>query len=582
MPLTTPINQSKQKLLQFLLEKKSISIEKIQSLIDEAVKTHVDPEELLVKRGLLSLKDLAAAKGELYGLPFIDLEKEKVPFEILSTIPQTVAEHYSLVLFEKKEKDVKIALVDPSDFRALESIDFWAKSEGYKTKLYITTLTGYRNVLRGYTEFKHEVATALKTLESETRTVDKRPKLSEIIRKAPVAQIVASIIQEAVSVGTSDIHIEPAQDESRIRFRIDGVLRTFLTLSATHHSNIVARIKVLAQLKIDETRIPQDGRIRFKAYGEDVNLRVSTLPMLGTNEKVVMRILPTTEKVFTPEELGFWQHPLDALKKIMERPSGVVLVSGPTGSGKSTTLFAVLSALNKESVNITTLEDPVEYFMKGVNQIQINTEVGLTFAGGLRAILRQDPNIVMVGEIRDRETAELATQAALTGHFMLSTIHAKDVLGVIPRLIDMGVEPFLIAASLNTIFAQRLVRKLCQECKKPADLPDHLEKEFRAEVEAITSKDILIDVPFGATLQFYRPGGCDKCNKSGYKGRTVVSEVLGMTPQLEELMGRKFSVDELQREMRRQGHVTFKQDAILKGLKGLTSIEEILRISRGD
>lgn len=582
MPLRTSLTQGKQKLFQFLLEKNVISSEKLQSILDESKKTGVDPEELIVKQGLLSTKDIARSKGELYGLPFIDLEDVQVPFEVLNCIPITVAQNYSLVLFEKKQNNVKVALVDPSDFRAIESIDFWAKSGGYKIQLFITTLAGYRNVLKGYTEFKHEVKEALKQLETQAESTQRKPRLAEIVRKAPVAQIVSSIIQEAVEVRTSDIHIEPAQDESRIRFRIDGVLHTYLTLPAYHHASIIARIKVLANLKIDETRIPQDGRIRMAIYGEDINLRVSTLPMLGAHEKVVMRILPTTEKVFTPQELGFWQHPLDALKKIMERPSGVVLVSGPTGSGKSTTLFAVLSALNKESTNITTLEDPVEYFMKGVNQVQINPDVGLTFASGLRAILRQDPNIVMVGEIRDRETAELATQAALTGHFMLSTIHAKDVLGVIPRLIDMGVEPFLIAASLNTIFAQRLVRKLCSKCKRPAELPPHLIKEFKDEIKAITSKDILEGIPSLEAFVFYRPGGCEDCNNTGYRGRTVVAEVLNMSSQLEEIMGKEFSVDELQNEMRRQGHVTFKQDAILKGLQGNTSVEEILRISRGD
>ena len=581
MPIHTSFAVGTQKLFQFLLDKKLLQPEQLQPLIDEAKKTGKNPEDIIVKQGLLSAKDLASAKGELYGLPFANLEEMQVPFEVLNTIPMAVAQNYSLVLFEKKGKDAKVALVDPSDFRAIEAIDFWAKSEGYAFKLYITTPAGYRNVLKGYTEFKHEVKEALKQLERQAEGVKKKPRLAEIIRKAPVAQIVSSIIQEAVEVRTSDIHIEPAQDESRIRFRIDGVLHTYLTLPSFHHASIVARIKVLAQLKIDETRIPQDGRIRTNVYGEDINLRVSTLPMLGMHEKVVMRILPTTEKVFTAQELGFWQHPLDALKKIMERPSGVVLVSGPTGSGKSTTLFAVLSALNKETVNITTLEDPVEYFMKGVNQIQINADVGLTFASGLRAILRQDPNIVMVGEIRDRETAELATQAALTGHFMLSTIHAKDVLGVIPRLIDMGVEPFLIAASLNTIFAQRLVRKLCGKCKRETELPEHLVKEFKDEIAAIASKDVLEGVPADA-FAFYRPGGCDDCNNSGYRGRTVVAEVLNMSPQLEEIMGKKFSVEELQNEMRRQGHITFKQDAILKGLQGLTSIEEILRISRGD
>lgn len=572
------------KLFALLLDRKILQKDGVPSLREEAKKTGADIEEILIKRGIVSDIDLAKLKGELFGLPFINLEEMELSSEVVSIIPQAVAENYELILFEKKEKQVKVALVDPSDYRAIEAIDFWAKKEGYTLTFYITSPAGYRSALRSYTVFKKEVKEALDVLEQRTKKETKRERLIEVIKKAPVAKIVELMIQEAVDAGTSDIHIEPGEPETRVRFRIDGVLRVYLTIPASHHPAIVARIKVLADLKIDETRIPQDGRIRMQVHGQDVNLRVSTLPVLE-NEKVVMRILPTSTEVFTLEALGFWQRPLEDLKKVIARPSGVMLVSGPTGSGKSTTLYSILSELNKESTNITTLEDPVEYFLRGVNQVQINTAVGLTFANGLRAVLRQDPNIVMVGEIRDTETAELATHAALTGHFMLSTIHAKDVPGVIPRLIDMHVEPFLIAASLNTILAQRLVRKLCPTCRRAVIIPDDLEKEFRKEIAAIpeVSRDMLSEIPFDEKqLTLYRVGGvdCQDCGGSGYRGRTVVTEVIGMTQELQDILSHPFGVETIAKEMVRQGKLTMKQDVILKALKGITSPEEVLRITR--
>jgi len=436
--------------------------------------------------------------------------------------------------------------------------------------------------MKNYTVFKKEVRDALDVLENQQATDSrtKRPeKLVEIIRKAPVAKIVQLMIQEAVDHNTSDIHVEPGQNESRIRFRVDGMLKTYLVFPTSFHTSIVSRIKVLADLKIDETRIPQDGRIRTNVNGQDINLRVSTLPLVD-NEKVVMRILPTASKIITLQDLGFWSHALEDIEKIIARPTGVLLVSGPTGSGKSTTLYSILAALNNDKGNITTLEDPVEYFLSGVNQVQINTEVGLTFASGLRSVLRQDPNIVMVGEIRDNETAELATHAALTGHFMLSTIHAKDVLGVIPRLIDMHVEPFLISAALNTILAQRLVRKLCEKCKEPQPLPALLEAEVRKELDLIPVKDVLDGIDIKGQIMTYKGKGCDACNNNGYKGRTVVIELISMSSQLEQILSSKFSIEDLSEEMKRQGKMTMKQDAIMKALKGLTSIDEFLRVTR--
>lgn len=573
------------KLSSALVEKKILDEKQLEQYIQDAQKVSLDPEDYLLKKGILSDVQLATLKGEIFDMPFVNLEELEVSHEMVIHIPQSVAENYELVLFDLDGKNAKIALVDPSDYRGIESIDFWAKKEGYTLRFYISTRNGYRSVMKSYTPFKKEVTAALSAIE-ETQAQERsekkeKKKIIEIIRKAPVASIVDLLIQEAVDERTSDIHIDPGKLETSVRFRIDGILHHYLSLPIHLHNSIVARIKVLSQLKIDETRVPQDGRIRQMVYGQEINLRVSTLPMFLGEEKVVMRILPATTRTPSLEELGFWHQTLNDLQKIIERPTGVMLVSGPTGSGKSTTLFSILSSLNKESVNIATLEDPVEYSVAGANQVQINVDVGLTFASGLRALLRQDPNIIMVGEIRDVETAELATHAALTGQFLLSTIHAKDVLGVIPRLIDMHVEPFLVAAAINMILAQRLVRKICPECKIETTIPDVLDKEIRTELEILPDKSALGDLSPTGKFVFYKGKGCDECSQTGYKGRSVVAESFIMTEQAQQIIGsKKFSSDDLLNEMRRQKRSTFKQDAILKVLYGLTTVEEMLRVTR--
>ncbi len=573
------------RLLQALIDKKLLVQDQVSKFELEAQKEHKDLEQYILDNGVISEKDIAQVKGELYDLPFVDLEKVEVQRDVLAIIPQAVAENYEIVLFEKEGTKVKVALTNPGDFRALEALEFWAKREGFSLEKYITTPEGYRSAMKNYTAFQKEVTEAVEQIE-EKKTTEREEKkkrrvnITESIKKAPVAKIVALVVEEAVGVGTSDIHIEPSEKETRVRFRVDGVLRTHLTLPTHMHASIVARIKVLANLKIDETRIPQDGRIRMDVFGEEINLRVSTLPMM-MNEKVVMRILPTTTKIITLEELGFWGNVLEVLKKIIARPTGVLLISGPTGSGKSTTLFSMLTALNNDKLNITTLEDPIEYATPGLNQVQINTEVGLTFSSGLRAILRQDPNIVMVGEIRDRETAELAIHTALTGHFMLSTIHAKDALGVIPRLVDMHVEPFLIGAALNTITAQRLVRKLCQKCKVPTEIPEYLKAEVESEMAAMPDPDLVKTiVPAGTPSSFFRPVGCEDCDNSGYKGRTVVVEAISMSNELQEILNTRVNIDVLQKERNRQKLLSMKQDTIVKALRGETSLEELLRVTR--
>lgn len=569
--------------IKALIAKGLLKEDEWKRITAEATRHSVDPEEYLRRQNIIPEKELAKVQGELYGLPFIDLERTEIPLDILNVIPQTVAENYQLVVFEKKGNEVSVALVHPNDYRAIEAINFWAKEQKYVLHLCITTSLGFQNAVKNYSPFRKEVGDAIEALETqreeETRGVRKE-KLVEIIRKAPVARIVSLIINEGVNAGASDIHMEPGARETRIRYRIDGILHVYLTLPFHLHSSLVARIKVLASLKMDETRIPQDGRIHTNVDGRDINLRVSSLPVSG-NEKVVMRILPTETRTITLEDLGFRYRALEILKGIIARPTGVMLVSGPTGSGKSTTLFSITSALNKETVNVITLEDPVEYFLPGINQVQINPDVGLTFASGLRAVLRQDPNVVMVGEIRDAETAELAIHAALTGHFMLSTIHAKDVLGVIPRLTDMHVEPFLISAAVNTLVSQRLVRLLCPKCKKEVAIPQGLEKEVLQEIKDIPDQKFVETIlPKDKKPVFYRAEGCNNCGGSGYKGRSVVTEVFQMTENVQDLLTRQYSIEDLAKEMKKQGNMTLKQDAIIKALTGLTSLEEVLRVTR--
>ncbi len=569
------------KVIQHLIDEGLIS-EHDWSIVEiEARLTQQDPEILLLDKKKVSEEDLAKAKSELYNLPFIDLTQKEIPRETLTILPEAAAQNHQIVPFERKGKQVKIAMVSPGNYRAIEAMDFWSKKEGLTIQIYVTTLTGLRAGLKQYKGFGEEVGQALDVIKErevpKKVEQDKRP-LFEVVKKAPVAKIVSLLIKEAYDAGASDIHIEPGFNEIRVRFRVDGILRNFLSLPVNLHASLVGRIKVLARLKLDETRIPQDGRIRVEFdEGGGVDLRVSTLPLLE-NEKVVMRLLPSGTQVSTLEELGFTGKVLDTLKQSAARPVGVMLISGPTGSGKSTTLYSLLQILNDESRNIITLEDPVEYFLKGVNQVQVNPEVGLTFASGLRSVLRQDPNVIMVGEIRDNETAELAVNAALTGHFMLSTIHAKDVLGVIPRLLDMHVEPFLISAALNTIMAQRLVRKLCEFCKEPFTVSEELKEEMKKELKTLPPK---VTKELGAKeIVFYHGKGCAQCGNTGYKGRLVIAEVLTMSERLREIIRTGLSVDEIAKEMFLQGVPTLKQDGILKALAGITSIEEVTRVSR--
>jgi type IV pilus assembly protein PilB len=509
------------------------------------------------------------------------LGEQDIPREVLQLIPFEIAENYQLVAYERRSNDVSVAMVNPANFKAIEAVEFMARESGWKPHYFITNAEGLAAAFKQYGSLTSEVKEALTQAEGKFQDVpggkftgleEAGGKLEEVVKTAPVAKMVAVIFRHAVEGGASDIHIEPVEDETRVRYRIDGVLHTSIVLPRYIHSAIVSRIKVLANLKIDETRLPQDGRIRLTIAGRTIDFRVSTLPLFNT-EKVVLRILDSSSGVKTFEELGFWGKVLKAIQENIKKSHGMFLVTGPTGSGKSTSLYAALNVLNQEGVNIITLEDPIEYYLEGVNQSQINPEIGLTFASGLRSILRQDPDIIMVGEIRDSETAELGIHASLTGHIVLSTLHTNDAFGTLPRLLDMKIEPFLLASTINIIIAQRLVRKICKYCTKDFTPPVEMVERVRASLTDIPDdyKSIVPKEPW----VFKRGEGCNRCDFTGYKGRTVMAEALMNTQALQQIIIAGANPAAVRTEFKNQGMLTMEQDGLLKVLQGVTTIEEV-------
>lgn len=555
------------------------------SELSAAAASGADVERLLTERKLVSEDELLRLRGQLLGLPVVSLIGRDIPIAMLSVLPRNLAERYQAIAFEREGNRITIGFTNPTDPAIVEALEFFAREQQLSIRYAIISPASFRAAFRQYEEGKRETVAAIEAATEKlaaggeaAETAAEEAEISEAVEKAPVSKIVATVIRHAVEGGASDIHIEPHGKESRVRYRIDGVLRSALMLPVALHPAIIARIKVLASLKLDETRIPQDGRIHIREGGREIDLRVSTLPLLD-NEKVVMRILETTAKVITLKDLGFRDWQIAIIERSVRRPHGMVLLTGPTGSGKSTTLYAVLNLLNAEGVNITTLEDPIEYYARGVNQAQIRAEVGFTFASGLRAILRQDPNVIMVGEIRDTETAELAIHAGLTGHLLFSTLHTRDVLGGVPRLIDMKIEPFLLASTLIMVEAQRLVRKICQDCREEVAVS----KEIRADIEralaAFPPNAVLPPDVTGSGMKLYKGRGCPKCGGGGYRGRTVIVELLEFDDALQQLIVKGFPASEAAALAGQKGMLTLHQDALLKALEGMTTYEEVLRIT---
>jgi len=569
-------------LIQYLAKKGIIDKKQAAGLEYDAKVAGKKEEEMLVEKGMIPEDLIFEMKGENLKVPVKKVTAEDVPLEILELIPQESAKYYKMIPLSQKEKTLEVGMVYPEDLRAQEALKFLSRQGKFNYRVVLISLTTFENILKQYRTLKKEVTMALEELETELNSSEetqrpplKKDEFERMAEEAPITKVVAVMLRHAVDAKASDIHIEPTKKELRVRFRIDGVLHANLLLPSQVHPAVIARIKILSNLKIDEMRLPQDGRFSAKMGGKDIDFRVSTFPTtLG--EKVVMRILDPSEGVKKFENLGLEKRNFDVVDKAAKKPYGLILVTGPTGSGKTTTLYALLNLLNQETVNVITLEDPVEYFMPGVNQSQVRPDIGYTFAQGLRHILRQDPNIIMVGEIRDSETAALAINAALTGHVVLSTLHTNNAVGVIPRLIDLGIAPFLIPPALRLAVAQRLVRVLCPDCKKEITPGIEVKEMILKEIEnlpPLVKKDVKIPRDF----RIYEAQGCKKCNPSGYAGRIALFEILEMTPQLAEIILREPNESRILEEAKRQGMATMKQDGILKVLAGITSMAEVLR-----
>lgn len=571
-------------LLQELIKAKLLTQEQANTSEELAKKEGKEFGQTLVEQGIISDDDLAKFKSVLYRLPIIKLDDIELNHEALKEFNEDVVNFYKITPFDKSDTTLKVGILNPEDVEALEALKFVAADKGLKLEKYVISYKDYTAITRNYRTLTGEVGKALESLDQEFEkkvTIAPGQSLEEITAEAPVTKIVAVIIRHAVDSRASDIHIEPFEDRVRVRFRVDGVLITSLTLPKDLDSAVVARIKILSDLKIDESRLAQDGRFSTRLNDRKIDFRVSTFPTKN-GEKVVMRILdPLSGKVDLPD-LGLDGRSLEIMSRGMAKPFGAILITGPTGSGKSTTLAGMLKRMNKDDINIVTLEDPIEYYVDGVNQSQIHEEIGYTFAAGLRHILRQDPDVIMVGEIRDRETAALATQAALTGHIVLSTLHTNDAIGVVPRLIDMGIEKYLLPSTLNVAAAQRLLRRLCQDCKLQV-------KANQAEATIIETA--LKDMPVSYQKELLSKDGynickpnlenpCKQCGGKSFKGRIGIFEMLEMTPEFEKIILGAISDGAMREEAKRQEMVTMFQDGILKVLKGVVSLEELLEIAQ--
>ncbi len=568
-------------LVQQLVKKGVLEKSKAAALEYEINNSDKREEEIILEKKITSEDFLFDLKSEALRIPLKTVSAQEIELKALETIPEESAKYYRMIPLSRKENRLEVGMVYPEDLKAREALEFLARQNGLSYQVFLITISNFNEILRRYRSLKKEVTRALEELETELKKEEKpevrATEVEKIVEEAPISKVVAVILRHAVDGKASDIHVEPSREKLRVRFRLDGVLHPSIFLPIRVLPAVVTRIKILSNLKIDETRIPQDGRFSTKVGDRIIDFRVSTFPTtLG--EKVVMRILDPGERKASFEDLGISGRNLKAIKEGLKKSYGMILSTGPTGSGKTTTLYAILSLFNKEEVNVMTLEDPVEYFMEGVNQSQIRPEIGYSFANGLRSLLRQDPDVLMVGEIRDQETASLAVHAALTGHNLLSTLHTSNTSGIIPRLIDMGVQPFLLPPTLGLMLAQRLVRKLCPHCRKKTSASKEAKEIIEAEIKkfpALAKKDLKTD----KTAFVYQPVGCKRCNKTGYSGRIGVFEILTMTKRLEEIILREPSEARIQEEAINQGMITMKQDGILKVLEGITSLEEILRVA---
>jgi len=555
---------------------------------EEAKRNDSNIFDVLLNKKFFKEEEITKIKADFLNLPYISLKDLVIDSAVFAAIPDKAIAFYKILPFEFDGTLLKVGMVNPNDLEALDALKFISIRHGINTQTYLISQGSFDVVVKQHKNLGDELKDALENVGDRIENVQSKEDDStqlesdRITEEAPISKVVDIIVSHAVEGKASDIHIESTEKDLRVRYRLDGVLHDSLVLPKKLAPAVVSRIKILSNLKIDETRKPQDGRFRFNLsekghITKSVDLRISTFPTVN-GEKVVMRILDTTSEIGNLESLGLRSKALEILKENIEKPFGIILITGPTGSGKSTTLYALLKILNQEGVNIVTLEDPVEYYLTGINQSQVKPEIGYDFASGLRSILRQDPDIIMVGEIRDKETASLAMHAALTGHLVLSTLHTNNSVGVIPRLVDMGIEPFLIGSALNVCIAQRLVRRICPYCKEEIEIPAETTAEVEEEIRKIPL-DQRLDIDLTKGFHFFRGKGCKECKNTGSTGRVGIYEMLNMTPEMEKIIHASITDSEIEKEARRQGMITMKQDGIVKAMQGLTTIEEILRVT---
>jgi type IV pilus assembly protein PilB len=538
--------------------------------IDKALTAQKVTKEPLLKilfdTGLITDVQMAQVLAEQWGYEYVDLLSYPIDKEILRLTDPQKAKYYGFFLLKKENNAFNIAIADPTN---IEAIDYLRLSYGINVKVFVSTRPAISQSIEKY----YEMESTLKKAEEEAKgggpeiieeheEVD-LARLKQLGEDAPVIKIVNNIISQAIVEGASDIHVEPLENSLRIRYRIDGILYERQTLPKKIQPGVITRLKIISNMDIAERRLPQDGRMSLKYESRPIDFRVSSLPSIF-GEKVVLRILDKTSSIKPLEALGFSEYNRKKFENIITQPYGMILISGPTGSGKTTTLYSCLTRLNSTTKNIITVEDPIEYQLRGINQVQVNEKAGLIFSSALRSILRQDPNIILIGEIRDKETAQIAIEAALTGHLVFSTIHTNDSASIPTRLIDMGVEPFLVASSLIGATAQRLIRKICTKCKKSYSPPTNILEHLGFEIEE--------------GLTFYKGEGCDDCNHSGYKGRMAITEILPITPEIQKLMMKNVSSKEISREAKKNGMKTLIDDAMTKAAEGLTTLEEVIRV----
>lgn len=564
-------------ILSILVNQGKISAELAETINTESLTSGNRIEDILIKRRSITETDLIKARAASLNIPFVTLSEHAISPDVTAYIPEPVARRYTLApfLFDDKQNTLSVAMLDPLDFQVIE---FLEKKSGKIISPYFAIDTDIKGAINELYQqnIGEDVTAALKETATPAVKTYEAGRLGEVIREAPIAQIVSAILEQSIRLRASDIHIEPQDGDTRVRFRVDGILQERLSLPKRLHDAVVSRTKILSDMKIDEKRIPQDGRFNFKMGDQEVDLRVSTLPTVN-GEKIVMRLLKKSGGIPTLNDLGLRGTALKHLEDSIRKPHGIILVTGPTGSGKTTTLYAVLTKLNNAKVNILTLEDPVEYEISGINQVQINPQAGLTFATGLRSFLRQDPNIILVGEIRDGETTDLSIQAALTGHLVFSTLHTNSAAGAIPRLIDLGAEPFLVASALNAIVGQRISRKICTTCKE-SYVPD------QAVMDEIT-KTLGNFLPVGQQIKLSRGTGqvngqpCQNCGESGYLGRLGIFEVFPVTDKVSQMILKRAPVNEIEEQVKLEGMMTMKQDGFMKAIEGLTTLEEVMRVA---